>query len=76
MDTRKTPQQMKRGLVIHAISYVVVNLVAVVLWSLLTPKNFFWPLYSLGAWGIGLAFHGWAVHAPPRQVRRHPSSRD
>lgn len=58
---------LKRGLRAHAISYVAVNLLSVVLWWLLTPDLFFWPLYSLVGWGIGLAFHVWAV-------RRHDHS--
>jgi hypothetical protein len=38
---------------------VVANLAAIVVWWLVTPDQFFWPLYSLVGWGIGLAFHVW-----------------
>jgi hypothetical protein len=36
----------------------------VVLWRLLTPELFFWPLWSMLGWGIGLTFHIWAVYSP------------
>ncbi|MGV9380447.1 2TM domain-containing protein [Nonomuraea sp. NPDC003707] len=67
---------MKRGLAAHVISYVVVNLAQVVVWRLFTPKHFFWPLYSLGVWGVGLAWHIWAVCSPSRRIPHSPSQRD
>ncbi|MCP2266066.1 2TM domain-containing protein [Promicromonospora thailandica] len=54
----------KRGFQAHALSFVLVNLVSVSLWWFLTPRIFFWPLYLLLSWGIGLAFHAWAVYLP------------
>lgn len=54
----------KRGLQAHVISYVAVNLLCVVFWWLLTPAVLFWPLFSVVGWGIGLAFHVWAVRRP------------
>jgi hypothetical protein len=54
----------KRGLQGHALSFVLVNLLAVSLWWFLSPRAFFWPLYLLVGWGVGLAFHAWAVCAP------------
>ncbi|MET7335074.1 2TM domain-containing protein [Nonomuraea sp. NPDC005650] len=67
MRSRKSGQQLKRGLQIHVICYVVVNLVQVVVWWLFTPQRFFWPLYSLVVWGIGLAFHIRAASSPSRR---------
>ncbi|GII51959.1 hypothetical protein Pth03_03480 [Planotetraspora thailandica] len=60
----------------HVISYIAANLAQVVAWWLFTPERFFWPLYSLGAWGIGLAFHIWAVYSPSRRIPHHSSFRD
>jgi hypothetical protein len=54
----------KRGLRAHAISYGAVNLLCVVLWRLLTPALFFWPLFPMVGWGIGLAFHVLALRRP------------
>ena len=60
----------KRGLMAHALAYVTVNLLLVALWYV-TGAAFFWPVFPIFGWGIGLAFHTWAVLSPapgPRQV--------
>jgi len=72
----KSENAKKWGLRAHLMSYVVANLAQVVLWWLLTPDLFFWPVYSLVGWGIGLAFHIWAVSSPSKMdttVQRHRS---
>jgi hypothetical protein len=28
-----------------------------------TSDQFFWPLWSILGWGIGLAFHSWPVYS-------------
>jgi hypothetical protein len=63
MNSANRRLNKKRGLQAHILSYVMVNLLLVVFWWLLTPEVFFWPLFSLAGWGIGLAFHIWAVRA-------------
>ncbi|WP_344573200.1 2TM domain-containing protein [Actinoplanes palleronii] len=32
-----------------------------VTWWLTTPDGFFWPMFPLFGWGIGVAFHIWDV---------------
>lgn len=62
--------QDKRGLMAHALAYCTVNLLLVVLWYA-TGAPFFWPLFPIFGWGIGLAFHTWSVLWPvpsPSQV--------
>ncbi|GIF47333.1 2TM domain-containing protein [Asanoa ferruginea] len=56
-----TAAALKLGLWIHVLSYIVGNLVQIVLWWILTPDIFFWPLWSIVGWGIGLGFHVWGV---------------
>ncbi|CUU58148.1 2TM domain-containing protein [Parafrankia irregularis] len=63
MKANKSAAAVKWGLWSHVISYVVIVLVQIVLWALLTPDIFFWPLWSIVAWGIGLGFHVWAVRS-------------
>ncbi|MET7862746.1 2TM domain-containing protein [Micromonospora taraxaci] len=58
---RKSAAAERFGLHIHLLAYVVGFGAQVVLWGLFTPEHFFWPLYSLVGWGIGVAFHAWAV---------------
>ena len=60
-----TPAQRRTGLLVHAASYVIVNLL--LLWLDLRAGGglwFYWPLFG---WGIGLAWHAWVVN---RHTRR------
>ena len=54
----------KRDLQAHALAYVMVNLVLNGVWLLTMPGGFYWPMFPLLLWGIGLAFHVWDVYAP------------
>jgi hypothetical protein len=53
----------KRGLSAHVLAYVLVNLVLVAIWFV-AGAGFFWPIFPILGWGIGLAFHVWAVLWP------------
>lgn len=53
----------KRGLTAHILAYVMVNMLLVVTWSM-TGAGFFWPVFPLLGWGIGLAFHVWDYYWP------------
>jgi 2TM domain len=56
----------KRGLQAHAIAYFTVNAVLVGIWFVTTPIGFFWPIFLLLGWGIGLVFNIWDVYSPER----------
>ncbi|OHV38441.1 MULTISPECIES: 2TM domain-containing protein [Pseudofrankia] len=71
MRSAKSETARKLGLRAHVLSYVLANLAQVVLWASLTPDHFFWPLWSILAWGIGLAFHIRADHAPSKVRSAH-----
>jgi hypothetical protein len=45
----------------HALSYVLVNGFLVIIWAV-TGASFFWPVFLIAGWGIGLAFHAWDVY--------------
>lgn len=55
--------QLKRGLQIHALIYVLANVIQVIVWFAYTPEQFFWPIWSILGWGIGLVFHIWAIYS-------------
>jgi hypothetical protein len=55
--------QDRRGLMAHALAYLSVNVLIVAVWFA-TGTGFFWPLFPLFGWGIGLAFHAWSVVWP------------
>ena len=62
----------KRDFKAHLLAYVLVNTMLVAVWAM-TGVGFFWPLFPLMGWGIGLAFHAWDVYGrPPTEERiRH-----
>ncbi|KUN29568.1 hypothetical protein AQJ23_02045 [Streptomyces antibioticus] len=66
----KSDKAMRRGLQIHFFWYVVANAAQVVLWAILTPDHFFWPLWSIVGWGIGLVAHAWAIRSAYRSLAR------
>ncbi|MBM2616398.1 2TM domain-containing protein [Actinoplanes sp. LDG1-06] len=52
----------KRDLQAHLLAFVLVNLFLNGIWLLTTPGGFYWPMFPLLGWGIGLAFHVWDVY--------------
>jgi 2TM domain-containing protein len=61
-----TQLRKKRGLQAHALAYLMVNLFLNAVWLLTTPGGFYWPIFPLVGWGIGLAFNVWDVYSPDR----------
>src|SRR5262249_10209717 len=51
----------KIGLAAHASSYVLMVAMLVTIWLLTTPHGYFWPVWPMLGWGIGLASHGLAT---------------
>jgi 2TM domain len=45
----------------HLLAYLVVNSALVVIWAM-TGANFFWPVFPILGWGIGLVFHAQDVY--------------
>jgi len=54
----------KRGLQAHILAYVMVNLFLNALYFLGDPGGFYWPIFPMFGWGIGLTFHIWDVVSP------------
>ncbi|MFJ3666976.1 2TM domain-containing protein [Streptomyces sp. NPDC090106] len=67
---QKSEKAMRWGLRIHLFWYVVAHVAQVVVWGVVTPDLFFWPLWSIVGWGIGLAIHYWAIRAKFRTLAR------
>jgi hypothetical protein len=51
----------KRDFRSHVVAYVLVNAFLVVIWAV-TSGDFFWPIFPIAGWGIGLAFNAWDVY--------------
>lgn len=52
--------QQRREFATHIVSYVVINAMLVVVW-LFTGQGYFWPVWVIVGWGIGLVLHAWDV---------------
>lgn len=46
----------------HLLIYTLVNASLVVIWALVTPEAFFWPVFPIVFWGIGVVMNAWDVY--------------
>lgn len=51
----------KRDFTAHVLVYLAVNGFLIVIWAAVSG-GFFWPMFPIIGWGIGLFFHGWDVY--------------
>ncbi len=51
----------KRDFKNHLAVYVIVNALLVVIWAV-TNAGYFWPIWAMAGWGVGLAFNAWSVY--------------
>lgn len=49
----------------HLLVYVLVNALLVVIWATTNNGGYFWPMWPLIGWGIGLVIHAWETFRPP-----------
>jgi hypothetical protein len=59
-DAARRRVQARRDFGSHLVAYVVINAFLVVVWAV-TGGGYFWPVWVLGGWGIGLVMHAWDV---------------
>ena len=59
----------KREFLSHLLLYLIVNAFLVGIWAM-TGGGYFWPIWSILGWGIGVFFHGWDVYARPPSEER------
>lgn len=67
LKSLKAKQEFK----VHLTSYLVVNGFLVVLWAV-TGRGYFWPIWPMLGWGIGVFFHGLSLRwadAEPTQAQ-------
>jgi 2TM domain len=55
----------KRDFRTHVFVYVAVNLFLVGVWAF-TGARFFWPIFPMLGWGIGLSIHAWEAYRGDR----------
>ena len=50
----------KRAFGLHAAVYGVINFLLIAVWAL-TGRGYFWPIWPVLGWGVGLGLHYWTV---------------
>jgi hypothetical protein len=68
IDTRELAIERikaKRDFWMHAFVYLTVNAFLVVIWFVTNSSNHFWPIWSIGGWGIGLVAHAVETYRNP-----------
>ena len=53
--------EAKRDFNIHVAIYAIVNVILVVIWAV-SGRGYFWPIWPILGWGVGLAVHGWIAY--------------
>ena len=51
----------RRELRDHALIYVAINTMLIVIWAA-SGAGYFWPVWPILGWGLGLALHAWSIH--------------
>ena len=51
----------KRDFKTHVLMYVTVNAFLVVIWAV-SDSGFFWPIFPILGWGIGVVANAWEVY--------------
>jgi len=54
----------KREFSADLFAYVLVNAFLVGIWAV-TGSGFFWPIFPILGWGLGIFFHAWDVYQRP-----------
>ena len=60
----------KRDFRTHVVIYLLVNAMLVVIWAVTNDDGFFWPIFPMLGWGIGVGANAWDVYG------RKPISED
>ena len=55
----------KRDFKMHLLMFVAVNALLVVIWAVTNPDGFFWPIFPIHGWGIGVE---WTDDPHPRNM--------
>lgn len=53
--------ERRRGFRAHLLVYGLVNAMLIVIWAA-SGAGYFWPIWSIAGWGVGLALHAWSTY--------------
>ena len=51
----------RRDFFAHLLVYFLVNTFIVVIWAVTSGDGFFWPIFPMVGWGIGVVMNAWDV---------------
>jgi hypothetical protein len=46
----------------HLLVYVMVNAFLVTIWAVTSVHSFFWPMFPIAGWGIGVVMNAWDAY--------------
>jgi 2TM domain len=64
-DQAVTQLKKRRDFRGHLLVYVLVNTFLVVIWAVVDAHGFFWPVFPIVGWGIGVVMNAWDVYWRP-----------
>ena len=56
-------------------SYVIVNAFLILIWAV-SGAGYFWPVWGLGGWGIGVAFNAYSVYGRREAISDNEVARE
>jgi hypothetical protein len=65
-DRAVTRLKKRRDFRGHLLVYLLVNTFIVVIWAVTDAHGFFWPVFPIVGWGIGVVMNAWDVYWRPR----------
>lgn len=55
--------EAKRGFQTHLVAYIAVNILLIGIWAVSSSgRAFFWPIFVMLGWGVGLVMNAWTVY--------------
>jgi hypothetical protein len=61
-DQAVTQLKKRRDFHAHLLVYVLVNAFLVAIWAVTGVHGFFWPIFLIAIWGIGVVMNAWDVY--------------
>ena len=59
--------QAKRAFWVHLVVYFAVNAFLILIWAM-TSGGYFWPVWPMLGWGVGVAAHAASVYVGPSEI--------
>ncbi|RIK05732.1 MAG: hypothetical protein DCC49_12180 [Acidobacteria bacterium] len=54
--------EARRGFQTHLVAYIAVNILLTGIWAVSSSGSFFWPIFVMLGWGVGLVMNAWTVY--------------